>query len=268
MCGADRGASSLYLHGGGPPLLALCRVTSPALPSEYSCYLLWDYCYVGWVVSTTWKGASTPPLTLEVTMTLTSFPLPPSLLAPVAWIWDVVVMLYMYIFAPDYITAQQSWHWGRHQLRSVGLATVICQVLAFLGLGLVPTADSPDTGPLGVPPATSTWAITLEPWMGGGFFSHKYSTPADCSSRELCLRKSPDLGGGETLPVRPGTSSLPTCTTYWALSVHVDLALGTLEPLGQASKFFLFSAWIASRRPMLFHDAMACLNVNVDSLPP
>ncbi len=69
---------------------------------------------------------------------------------PVAWIWDVVVMLYMYIFAPDYVTAQQSWHGGRHQLHSVGLATVIRHVPAFLGLGMVPTAESPDTGPLDV----------------------------------------------------------------------------------------------------------------------
>jgi hypothetical protein len=36
----------------------------------------------------------------------------------------------------------------------------------------------------------------------------------------------------------PGLSSSLTCTTYLALSVHVDLASETLEPLGRASKVF------------------------------
>ncbi len=34
----------------------------------------------------------------------------PSLLALVAWIWDMEVTLYVYVFTPDYTTAQQSWH--------------------------------------------------------------------------------------------------------------------------------------------------------------
>jgi hypothetical protein len=148
----------------------------------------------------------------------------------------VEVTSYLYVFAPDYATAQQSWHWGRHQLRPVGLAMVICQVLAFLGLGLVPTADSPDPGPPDIPPATSTWAFYLNPEWEEAFF-HKNLPPQLTAAAGNYTYVNLRISAGEMLLWRPGTSSLLTCTTYLALSVHVDLASGTLDPLGRASKF-------------------------------
>ncbi len=72
---------------------------------------------------------------------------------------------------------------------------------------------------------------------GRRLFSHEFNAPADCSSGKLHLRKSPDLGRGD-VAMAPGLSSSLTCTTYLALSVHVDLASETLEPLGRASKVF------------------------------
>ncbi len=46
QCIADRGLSSLCLHGGGiPPVIPWGG--RHALPSEYSCSLLWCYCYTG-----------------------------------------------------------------------------------------------------------------------------------------------------------------------------------------------------------------------------
>ncbi len=124
MRSRQRSLLSLPTWRGYPLPSGPGKVTSPALPLEYSCYLQWGYCYAGQVVSTTWKGASTPPLTLEVTVSQMSFLPPPSLLALVAWVWDVEVYVYikvtsymyvevtsyLYVFAPDYATAQQSWH--------------------------------------------------------------------------------------------------------------------------------------------------------------
>ncbi len=63
------------------------------------------------------------------------------------------------------------------------------------------------------------------------------------------------LWAGETSPWRPGTSSLPTCTPYLALSVHVDLALGTP---GRASKFFS-SPLVSPMDVLRVFNAMACL---------
>ncbi len=44
-CGAERGASSLCLHGGrGPPARGEAEHRHLTLLLEYSCYLLWNYC--------------------------------------------------------------------------------------------------------------------------------------------------------------------------------------------------------------------------------
>ncbi len=64
------------------------------------------------------------------------------------------------------------WDWLLHQ------------VPAFVGLGLVPTADSPDP----VPPDIRPSSYERRP------FSLEFTAPADYSSRELRPRKSSDLG--------------------------------------------------------------------------
>jgi hypothetical protein len=111
----------------------------------------------------------------------------------VAWIWDMEVTLYVYVFTPDYTTAQQSWHWGRHQLCPVGLAT----------------ASSPGLRRSGTCPYSRlSWPCTsrhtslllrqrelfTQTLDGRRPFSLEFTAPADCSSRELRPRKSSDLG--------------------------------------------------------------------------
>jgi hypothetical protein len=50
---------------------------------------------------------------------------PASLLALVAWIRDMEVKLYVYVFAPDFATAQQSWHRGGYQLCPVDDTSIL-----------------------------------------------------------------------------------------------------------------------------------------------
>jgi hypothetical protein len=71
-CSVDREAFSLCLHGkGDPSSLAPGGRHHLALPLEYSCYLLWCYCYARQVVLTTWKVATPPLFTLKVMVSQT-----------------------------------------------------------------------------------------------------------------------------------------------------------------------------------------------------
>jgi hypothetical protein len=70
------------------------------------------------------------------------------------------MMLYVYVFAHNYIAAKRE-----HQLSPADLATVIHQV-PVLGLGLAPTVNSPGSGLFDVPffaSTKSTWT-SLKPW--------------------------------------------------------------------------------------------------------
>jgi hypothetical protein len=117
------------------------------------------------------------------------------------------------------------WDWLLHQ------------VPAFVGLGLIPTADSPDPVPPDICPSSYVnVSFLLKPWMGGGLF-HLNLPPQLTAAAGNYAHVNLRISAGETLPWRPRTSSSPMCTTYLALSVHVDLASGTLESLGRGSKF-------------------------------
>ncbi len=98
--------------------------------------------------------------------------------------WNVETTSYLYVAASEYVPARLRRHWVRHRLRLVGLATVICQVLASLrpGTGLY--------GRLAWP-----WLLTsplLRQHVHGQYMYtivllYVKICPADCSGWELCL---------------------------------------------------------------------------------
>jgi hypothetical protein len=145
------------------------------------------------------EGSLASSATPEVSVTRTSFRRRLRHIAPVAWIYDVEVTSYVYVFAPD--TSQLR---GRHQLRSGGLATVIRQVLApqswagsygqlaWSWLSDVPFSSS----------CTSTW-MPLKVWTVSSLPLADFIAPADCSSWELRLRQLTALGGTDNA-VAPG----------------------------------------------------------------
>ncbi len=69
-------------------------------------------------------------------------PLSLSSLVSVAWMWDVGVTSYVFVFASDYPQLR-----GEHQLCPIDPATVLHQFLVPFRLRLVPTVDSPGPGP-------------------------------------------------------------------------------------------------------------------------
>ncbi len=129
----------LCLHGGGPPpRLRLWGVTSPRFASEYRCYLTATLGRQKHL-----EGSLTSSVHTGGLHEADVFPqLPAHPLASVAWIQDVEVISYMYVFAPDYTTAQRGT--SAAPCRS-GSGDMSILGPFFLRPGLVPT-DSPGSG--------------------------------------------------------------------------------------------------------------------------
>jgi hypothetical protein len=135
----------LSVHmAGGPlsPLLAPGRVTSSRQLFGVWLVLLWRRCYVERVVfhQTIWVRASTPSFKLEGLVagvcSAAAFTSGVDGMDHGTWRWRRTCT------SLPLNTSQRGfgWHWGRHQLRPVGLATVIRHVPDFL---------KPGTGPYG-----------------------------------------------------------------------------------------------------------------------
>jgi hypothetical protein len=82
----------LHLLGRGTPhpLRLWGDVTQPQ-PRKYSCYPLWDCCYTGQVILTTWMGTSPPLFTQKVPVIRVPFLWSPPPSAAAAWISGVEV---------------------------------------------------------------------------------------------------------------------------------------------------------------------------------
>jgi hypothetical protein len=128
--GVDREAFPLCLHGWGPPS-PLAWVGDVILPYLRSIAVLSTVVLLLHETGglSIWKGASPPPFTPEDRVA-DVFPPQPSPLASEAWIYDMEVTSYVYVFTPDYATAQQSWHKGGHQLWPASLAMGLRQFSA------------------------------------------------------------------------------------------------------------------------------------------
>ncbi len=193
-CRADIEASSLCLHGPG-------RVTSPCPPPEYSCYLLWGYCYVGQVVLTI--GGS----------------LISSIQTGGHHAADVfsAAALAVSVGGMDLGHGDMVRVGLRPRLRLSTAELVLREKSATdLGLGLVPTADSPDSGPQ-MSLLLCQCELLPKPWMAGGFSRELNTLAGSCAYVYL------QIWIVETMPLRPGTSSLPMSITSLALSVHAEL---------------------------------------------
>jgi hypothetical protein len=98
-------------------------------------------------------------------------------------------------------------------------------------------------------------------------------SPADCSSWDLQLSSPLDLGRQCRRPGAQRTSPLPTYLLFqlFMLTLMVDslsIALGTLEPLDQASKFYSSSPLGSSMYVLCFFPMPRLALLHIDSPSP